>query len=223
MGHRGSRDRAPENTIRSFKALLDSNLSVVEFDIHQCADGVWVVHHDDTLDRTTTATGLLSTRTWAELSNVRTKEGDTLPRLEDVLGLYKNTAMELQIEVKSAGDFQKLGEILKQEFDISRITVISFNHQWLYDFKTKHPEIKTTCLLFGLPVNPVEIVKAAKADGLSLSVNWIDQALVQKCHAEKMTVTAWNANDLTIYQKMKTIGVDCLGTDVPFTAETWNL
>ncbi|WP_413587108.1 glycerophosphodiester phosphodiesterase [Bdellovibrio sp. HCB274] len=223
MGHRGARDRAPENTMRSFKALLDSKVSAVEFDIHQCADGVWVVHHDDTLDRTTTATGLLGSRTWAELSNVRTKEGDALPRLEDVLALYKDNAMELQIEVKSPGDFQKLGEVLKQNFDISRITVISFNHQWLYDFKIKHSDIKTTCLLFGLPVNPVEIVQAAKADGISLSVNWIDRELIQKCHAKNLTVTAWNANDIGVFSKMKSIGVDCLGTDMPFTAATWNL
>ncbi|WP_413578149.1 glycerophosphodiester phosphodiesterase [Bdellovibrio sp. HCB290] len=221
MGHRGSRDRAPENTMRSFKALLDSKVTVVEFDIHQTVDGVWVIHHDDTLDRTTTATGPLSSRTWNELSEVRTKEGDALPRLEDVLTLYQDTAMELQIELKSLGDFANLGKILNQNFPLSRITVISFNHQWLHDFKTSNPEIKTTCLLFGLPLNPVEIVRAAKADGISLSVNWIDQSLVQKCHAQKLTVTAWNANDPVVFDKMKSIDVDFLGTDIPFTAMDW--
>ncbi|WP_413580719.1 glycerophosphodiester phosphodiesterase [Bdellovibrio sp. HCB288] len=221
MGHRGSRDRAPENTMRSFKALLESKVRVVEFDIHQCADGVWVVHHDDTLDRTTTSTGPVAIKSWEELSQVRTKEDDKLPKLEDVLQLYKDSTMELQIEVKSPGNFSKLGELLKQQFDISRVTVISFNHNWLHEFKTTNPEIKTTCLLFGLPMNPVEIVRAAKADGISLSVNWIDESVVKKCHTQNLTVTAWNANDIEVFKKMKALGVDFLGTDTPFTAMEW--
>lgn len=217
MGHRGARDRAPENTLRSFKALLASNVSVVEFDIHESADGVWVVHHDETLDRTTNSTGELAKKTWDELSLVRTKEGDPLPKLDDVLLLFKDTEFELQIEIKSFGDFKKLGSEIQKGISTDRITVISFNHKWLLEFKDLNPSIKTTCLLFGLPVNPVEIVKSAKANGISLSVNWIDSDLVNMCHQSDLKVTAWNANTFEVYTKMKALGVDYLGTDVPFT------
>lgn len=221
MGHRGARDRAPENTLRSFTALLASNISVVEFDIHQSADGIWVVHHDETLDRTTTSTGELAKKTWTELSQVCTKEGDPLPQLSDVLSLFKDTQFELQIEIKSAGDFKNLGLEIQKHIATAKVTVISFNHNWLFDFKKQNPQIKTTCLLFGLPLNPVEIVKAANADGISLSVNWIDSDLVNKCHQAGLTVTAWNANNLETFQKIKSLGVDYLGTDVPFTAGSW--
>lgn len=220
MGHRGARDRAPENTMRSFEFALQSGVSAVEFDIHETLDGVWVVHHDETLDRTTTSTGRLDTRKWEELSLVRTKEGDPLPRLEQVLNLFKNSEMELQIEIKSPGDFKMLADLLAANFPSERLTVISFNHRWLRQFR-EFSEIKTTCLLFGLPLNPVEIIKSAGAQGISLSVNWIDQKLVSECHAAGCTVTAWNANEESILTKMKRIGVDCLGTDVPFTAASW--
>ncbi|WP_374001564.1 glycerophosphodiester phosphodiesterase [Bdellovibrio bacteriovorus] len=226
MGHRGARDRAPENTMRSFEFALQSGVPAVEFDIHETRDGIWVVHHDDTLNRTTTSEGKVSSRTWAELSEVRTKEGDPLPRLEQVLQLFlqrlSSSTVELQIELKSQGDYGRLGELLCLHGNIEKITVISFNHRWLLDFKTHNPQIRTTCLLFGLPNNPVEIAKAAKADGLSLSVNWIDSQLVKECHAAGLTVTAWNANDTEVFGKMKEIGVDYLGTDVPFTALHWN-
>lgn len=221
MGHRGARDKAPENTMRSFEALLESPVEVVEFDIHESADGIWVVHHDDTLDRTTNSTGFLGAHTWAQLLKVRTKEGDRIPRLEDALNLFKDTHMQLQIEIKSFGDFAKLGTILKQNISIRQLTLISFNHNWLYKFKTLHPEIKTTCLLFGLPLNPVEIIKSANADGISVSVNWIDQELVKKCHAANLTVTAWNANNIETFQEMKSLGIDYLGTDIPFSAANW--
>lgn len=223
MGHRGARDRAPENTLRSFMALLESKVTAVEFDIHQSADGVWVVHHDDTLERTTTSSGELAKKTWSELSLVRTKEGDPLPKLTDVLSLFKDSAFELQIEIKSAGDFKNLGQEIQKHITKDKVTVISFNHNWLLEFKKLNPQIKTTCLLFGLPVNPVEIVKAAGADGLSLSVNWIDADLVKKCHTAGLTVTAWNANDKKTFEKMKALGVDYLGTDMPFTAVEWSI
>lgn len=222
MGHRGARDKSPENTLRSFSHLIEAGIPAVEFDIHQSADGVWVVHHDDTLDRTTKGTGPLSNKTWDnDLSKIQTLEGDPLPRLEQVLEIFKKTSMELQIEIKSPGDFKNLAAVLKAGMDISKITVISFNHRWLYEFKKAAPDIRTTCLLFGLPMNPVEIVKSAQADGLSLSVNWIDRELVQTCHQAGLTVTAWNANDPETFQAMKGLGIDYLGTDKPFTARTW--
>lgn len=221
MGHRGARDRAPENTLRSFSFLIASDLPAVEFDIHQTSDGVWVVHHDDTLERTTTGTGALREKTWRELSSIQTLEGDPLPRLEEVLELFARTNIELQIELKSPGDFNKLQEIISATLDASRVTIISFNHRWLLDFKQVAPQIKTTCLLFGLPINPVEIVQQAQADGLSLSVNWIDSKVVDQCHQAHLKVTAWNANDEGTFRKMKALGVDYLGTDRPFTAREW--
>ncbi|KYG67543.1 phosphodiesterase [Bdellovibrio bacteriovorus] len=222
MGHRGARDKAPENTLRSFSHLIEAGIPAVEFDIHESADGVWVVHHDDTLERTTKGTGHLSSKSWAELCKIETHEGDPLPRLEQVLEIFKNTSMELQIELKSPGNYQALAQVLRSSIDVSKITIISFNHRWLFEFKNSAPDIRTTCLLFGLPMNPVEIVKSAKAQGLSLSVNWIDTELVQACHQAGFTVTAWNANDPETYQEMKALGIDYLGTDKPFTARGWS-
>jgi len=162
MGHRGARDRALENTMRSFKAAVEAGVGAIEFDIHQTSDGVWVIHHDDTLDRITKTPGNIIDKTWEELSHLRTDEGDSLPRLEELLDYIKTTSIELQVEVKSYGDLKKLGEILGSYLDISRFTVISFNHRWLKELKQLFPAYKTTCLLYGLPINPTEIIKGSK-------------------------------------------------------------
>ena len=221
MGHRGARDRAPENTIRSFTSLIQSGLTVFEFDIHFIKDGHWVVHHDDTLDRTTDSTGKIAEKTWSELSVVRTKEGDPLPRLQDILGLTEGLEVELQIELKNHGDFKNLKTLLDQVKNKKLLTVISFNHRWLLEFKETCPDIKTACLIFALPVDPLNIIRSCKADGMSLNVNFIDQKLINECHEQKFLVTAWNANDHETFLRMKNMGVDYLGTDVPYTATTW--
>jgi glycerophosphoryl diester phosphodiesterase len=95
------------------------------------------------------------------------------------------------------------------------LTIISFNHRWLLDIKNICPEIKTACLLYALPVNAVEIIKATCADGISLNVDLIDKELVDACHNCNFSVTAWNANDEKTFNTMKNLHIDFLATDNP--------
>ena len=57
IGHRGACGHAPENTIISIRKALEIGVDGVEFDIQMSADGVPVVIHDDTLERTTNGKG----------------------------------------------------------------------------------------------------------------------------------------------------------------------
>src|ERR671915_410788 len=66
--HRGGAALRPENTIAAFDHGLSCGADGLEFDVHLSRDGVVVVHHDDTLDRTTGVTGRLADRTADELS-----------------------------------------------------------------------------------------------------------------------------------------------------------
>lgn len=56
IGHRGYNVIAPENTLPSFEMALKAGADLVELDYHHSRDGVPVVMHDFTLDRTTDAT-----------------------------------------------------------------------------------------------------------------------------------------------------------------------
>ena len=55
IGHRGYPSIAPENTLASFDRALQAGVDLVELDYHHSADGIPVVIHDGTLDRTTDA------------------------------------------------------------------------------------------------------------------------------------------------------------------------
>ena len=70
VGHRGNRAHAPENTIPSLLEAVALGVDAVEFDLHVTRDGVLVLLHDPTLDRTTDATGPVAARTLAELRAV---------------------------------------------------------------------------------------------------------------------------------------------------------
>lgn len=110
VAHRGTPEEAPENTLPSFRAALATGAPVLECDVHASRDGVVVVIHDATLDRTTDAHGAVAERDWAELSRVDAgyprrfgaRFRDTrLPRLEELLDLARGRA-QVMVEVKTA-------------------------------------------------------------------------------------------------------------------------
>lgn len=60
VAHRGYSAVAPENTLAAFEAALRAGADLLELDVHLDADGVPVVVHDDTLDRTTDTAGAVA-------------------------------------------------------------------------------------------------------------------------------------------------------------------
>ncbi len=74
QGHRGTRENGlPENSIAAFEWVLSQMPAVFEIDPRLTKDGVVVVFHDATLDRTTNGTGKVSDYTWAELQQLNLK------------------------------------------------------------------------------------------------------------------------------------------------------
>jgi glycerophosphoryl diester phosphodiesterase len=67
VGHRGNRAFAPENTLESFREAVALGVDAVEFDLHMSLDGVLVVIHDPTLERTTDGSGAVGLHTVAQL------------------------------------------------------------------------------------------------------------------------------------------------------------
>ena len=91
-GHRGGRElKFPENSLEGFQNVLNQMPAFFEIDPRLTKDSVIVLMHDETLDRTTTATGKLADYTRAELQSDRLKDSEgnvtscKIPTLEDVI------------------------------------------------------------------------------------------------------------------------------------------
>lgn len=67
IAHRGGKDLRPENTILAYRHALEVGSESLEGDLHATSDGVVVVSHDKTVDRTTNGTGEIREMTFAEL------------------------------------------------------------------------------------------------------------------------------------------------------------
>jgi glycerophosphoryl diester phosphodiesterase len=113
IGHRGNRAHAPENTIESFAQAVSLGAEAIEFDVHISSDGVPVVHHDSTLERTTNGKGELARKSFGELRELDagyrfTKDGGKtfpyrgkghrIPTLDEVIEAFPSTPLLIEIK-----------------------------------------------------------------------------------------------------------------------------
>lgn len=80
-GHRGSPTCCAENTMASFKQAEREGVDLIEFDVGMTKDGVPVIMHDDTLERTTNMSGPLRDHTFAQLAACNCAAKFTMPLL----------------------------------------------------------------------------------------------------------------------------------------------
>ena len=96
VAHRGGWRVAPENSIDSIKVCIEGNIDVVEIDIRLTKDGIPILMHDTTLNRTTTGRGNVSDFTLAEIKKLflktylGRKTEHRVPTLEEALIVAKD-------------------------------------------------------------------------------------------------------------------------------------
>jgi len=107
IAHRGYGSKYPENTLAAFSAAVDVGAAMVELDVTLTRDRKLIVIHDDTLDRTTDGTGMVSQYDLAELKRFDAGSwlgnrfrGERLPTLEEALDAVGDETA-LNIEIKS--------------------------------------------------------------------------------------------------------------------------
>lgn len=107
IAHRGASAAAPENTIAAFERAYAEGARWIETDVKLTRDGVPVLFHDDTLDRTTNGTGAIAEIDWAQLRELDAGswfntlyKGARVPRLSDGLAFALKHKMRFNLELK---------------------------------------------------------------------------------------------------------------------------
>lgn len=124
IAHRGASGLRPENTILAFELARNLGAEAMEFDIRLSADGVPVVHHDPTLDRTTDLTGPVRARSAAELARANAGGGSGIPTLEAVLEV--TAPLPVLVELKEAEAAMPALEAIRRAGARGRAAVASF-------------------------------------------------------------------------------------------------
>ncbi len=149
IGHRGAAAHAPENTLPSFAAALEAGVDAIELDVRMTSDGIPVVMHDATLDRTTDARGAVTALTLAQVQRAdagarftadagRTfpwrDRGVQVPTLAAVLEAFPDVPVAL--EVKDAAAQGAIRRVLEEHGATTRCVVAASPASALGVFRT---------------------------------------------------------------------------------------
>lgn len=139
-GHRGDPSSFAENTMSSYISAYEKGADMLEVDVHLTKDMVLILMHDDTVDRTTNASGFIKEMTLEQilLLNAGTaQKPEKVPLFEQLLAWVCKTNLTLNIEIKeySYGDNKDRCDIciekvieLVEKYDMSeRILINSFD------------------------------------------------------------------------------------------------
>src|SRR5213593_3048107 len=108
--HRGSPNKAPENTLPAVAAAIADGADQLELDLQVSADGHLVVFHDQTVDRITDGTGPLADFSLAEVRTLSVS-GETIATFDEVLDTVDG--FPLQVELKAPRAAGKLAELMR--------------------------------------------------------------------------------------------------------------
>jgi glycerophosphoryl diester phosphodiesterase len=155
FAHRGGCALGPENTIAAFDRGLAAGADGLEMDVRLSADGIVVVCHDETLDRTTDASGLVSARTAAELSRVdagcrfidasgqRPFRGQDVgvPALREVLERYRDVPLIVEMKPDSAAMGHALAAEVVAAGAVDRVCAAGYGTRSLAAAREALPEM----------------------------------------------------------------------------------
>ncbi len=124
LGHRGYSALYPENTLLAFQEAVKSGADGVELDVRLTHDGEAVVIHDESVDRTSNMSGLVSEMTIAEIRKADLGMGQSIPTLREVLFEVKGL---LNVEIKEEGAAERCVQVVKETGSSDRVLYSSFN------------------------------------------------------------------------------------------------
>ena len=217
IAHAGCAGHAPENTLAAVRAALSLGVDAIEVDVQTSADGVPVLMHDLTVDRTTSGTGAVASLT---LNQLRALDAgaEPVPTLAEAIDLIAARAL-LIAEIKQPGIEQRLAAAVREAGALEHVMVWSFFAQALADMRRAEPTLPCGLLVApqAMPSWP-HMRQTALRMGLqavSLFHPGITEDIARQARLSALSLYAWTADASADLQRLIDIGVDGIVTNYP--------
>ena len=228
FAHRGGAAEAAENTYASFAHAISLGYRYLETDVHASADGVVVVCHDPTLERTTDRPGLIREMAWREVAAARVDGNQPLPRLDELLATWPDA--RFNIDAKHPSVVAPLAQILRRPGMLERVCVTAFSDGRITAVRRLlAPDVCTTlgpgaiaalrvASLLPAAAVPARTWAPAAAAQIPLAFRGVpvaDRRFVAAAHRGGLAVHAWTIDDEVTMDALLDLGVDGIMTDHP--------
>lgn len=217
--HRGGAALADENTLAAFANGVALGADGIELDVHASKDGRIVVHHDSTLDRTTTLRGPIRERTAAELAQVG------VPELRTVLRACRDVRVIVEVKVNDPAFGRMVVQQLRDADAVDRSCVGGFPRTVLHAVREAEPALATSAAREEVrlalyrswvrwPMTSTAWV-GYQVPELAGATRVVSPRFIHDAHAAGLGVQVWTVNDEAQARRLLDWGVDALITDRP--------
>ena len=222
-----------ENSLSAFRAAADEGYRYVETDVHATGDGVVVVHHDASLERTTDRSGAIASLPFSEVSRARIGGREPVASLDAALEEFPDLLFNVDVKADSAAG--PVLRTLSRHDAWDRVCLASFDDRRLDLLrKVGGPRLLTSTgqrgvaalwawsrlpLLSGLPssgarrrpVRGAAVQVPTRYKGLEV----VDERFVATAHRWGVEVHVWTVDEPAEMRRLLDLGVDGLVTDRP--------
>ena len=233
ISHRGANRIAPENTIPAFQKALEFNVDGFENDVHLTKDGVLVVCHDDSVDRTSNGTGLICEMSFDELRALDFGSwfspefaGTKLPTLAEFFELCGPLKV-INVEIKQAVDGSidcaaAVVRLAKEMGVFDKLIISSFDMNMLQACLAEDPATRI-CYLYAMDCEWAEEIMDEPGDfakkyglyALHPIVLMCSEGFIEECHDGGVVVNPWTVSHDEAIATLRDWGADGIITDTP--------
>ena len=241
MAHRGGKGLWPENTLYAFEQAVAMGVDVLEMDMHSTADGVLVLMHDGTVDRTTDGAGPVNGLTLDELKALDAGydwslddgvtfpyrgQSITVPTVEEVFAAYPTMPMNIEIKQAEPSITKPFCQLIREYGMADKVLVASFHQETMNEFRLECPEVATATgereviVLFVLSKIYLDATYSPASQAMQVpeyrsGLHVLTPRMVAAAHSRGLDVHAWTINDVEDMQRLIDLGVDGIITDYP--------
>ncbi len=226
IAHRGGGCLAPENTLEGFHLAARLGFRAVEFDVMLTRDGVPVLIHDETLERTTDGAGKVCQWTWDELARLDAGRwlhaawaGARIPRLDEALALCVRLGLGINVEIKpAAGHEVATGEVVAARVaalwpESAPLVVSSFSETALGAARHVAPRQTRALLVTDIPADWQGRMQRLNCHLLHARAAELTADGMAALTAAGVPVAAYTVNDEDAARRAFDLGVAALFTD----------
>lgn len=229
VAHRGFSSIAPENTLSAFEEAIACGAPYFELDVQASADGVPMVIHDETLDRTSSSghTGRVDRRTREQLAQVHvgypSKFGEQfssepLPTLAQSLALARGR-IRVCVEIKAAGIEEAIVQDIRDHAMSEDVVIFSFHPEILTRVHALAPEL--TLLFLKEDAGVRDLARCAELHAGAIGVGGataLNDEFVNAAAAANIEIWRWTVDDPAEMRAMLDIPVHGLISNRPNVA-----
>ena len=209
--HRGYSTVAPENTIPAYQLSKQKGFNYVETDVSFTSDGVPMLLHDATIDRTSNGSGTLSNMTYEQVRQYdfgswksSAYAGTVIPTLEEFLALCRAIMLHPYIELKDNGNYtqaqiQQIVDLVNKYGLRGKVSYISFSTTYLGYVKAYEPSATLGYLNSNASASHVSTCNNLKTDTnlvfYAPKYTTLTDAICNSFATAKIPIRVWTVND----------------------------